>query len=352
MNLLSIVRQIKATSAYPTYNPAGCWVKPTAGVVIPVVVVTDKRSINFVKTSAEHLHACVIRAGDFVTRDGTRLKKNFEKVRNAGGLAAYFGIELPILLSFIMDDDRCFGIRPDVASELIQGLRVSAATTFDTATYTNQRQRADQRMAQIRENNRLLISANPDTTFIGVVKGCYPKQIEDHISELKSLGIQEFIFHAGDYLNRGSWSERKALRLFAGLIRNNVPFLYFYGIGSRSSFELIPYADGIITLSHIIETKNGRFTDTNGHVSRAGKFEANPSTVQTTLNRDILSDTRDMLYEAKLTFNRIVEDFALSRRNAEDICQANLFEWHTPVSISLDYATSCMHCQGCPAGWC
>ena len=345
-------RRKKATNACPNYNPALCRDKKAISDVIPIIVATDRRSIEFVRKNASKLGFCVIRACDFLKSDGKSFSSLYYKVRDAGGAAAYFGINVPIILSFIMIDDLCFRITEYIASELIRGLKVSVATTFDTATYTNQRDKADLRMEQIRVSNRLLIDRNPDIFFIGIVKGSYVKQIEDHITELKSLGITEFIFHAGDFLNRGSWSEKKTLRQFVGVIRQNVPFLYIYGIGSRSSFELVPHADGIITLSHIIETKNGKFTDADGNTHQSGRFEKNSTDVQTSLFGDIVSDERDMLHEAELTFSRIVHDFSTVRLKYEEIYQADLSSCNTLVSISLEDATSCLKCHGCPAGWC
>ena len=347
-----LVRQEKEKSAYPKYHKAECLEQKTTSDVLPIVLINDKRSINFVRKAGDKIPACVLRASDFLTKDGTGFRSIFYTVRDNGGAAAYLGIEVPIILSFIMDDDRCFGISPELAFLLIYGLRVSISTTFDTATYTNHRVMADCRMEQLRENNRRLVAWNPEIQFIGVVKGSYPKQIEDHILELRELGITKFIFHVGDFLCRGSWSEKKSMRLFAGIIRQHVSYFYIYGAGNRTVFDLVPCADGVITLSHIIETRNGIFTDTHGNTYRAGKFEENPSTVQISFAGDVVSNSRDMVYEAELTFNRIVREFEQSKQDALNIYQTDLLYYDTAISISSDYSAFCLHCQGCPAGWC
>ena len=352
-NYQHFVRQEKEKSAYPKYNKADYLEqKTTYGSVLPIVMITDKRSIEFVRRTGGKLSACVLRASDFLTKDGTGLRSIFYTVKDAGGAAAYLGLEIPIILSFIMDDDRCFGITPELAWLLICGLRVRISTTFDTATYTNHRVMADCRMEQLRENNRCLIEWNPEMQFIGVVKGSYPKQFENHILELKELGITEFIFHVGDLLCRGSWSEKKSMRLFAGILQQHAAYFYIYGVGNRTIFDLLPCAAGVITLSHIIETKNGIFTDTDGNTYRAGKFEEHPSAVQISLFGDVVSDSRDMQYEAELTFNRIVRDFAQSKLDAQNSYQTDLLSYDTAVSISSDYATFCLNCQGCPRGCC
>ena len=98
-------RRKKATNACPNYNPALCRDKKAISDVIPIIVATDRRSIEFVRKNASKLGFCVIRACDFLKSDGKSFSSLYYKVRDAGGAAAYFGINVPIILSFIMIDD-------------------------------------------------------------------------------------------------------------------------------------------------------------------------------------------------------------------------------------------------------
>jgi hypothetical protein len=78
---------------------------------------------------------------------------------------------------------------------------------------------------------------------------------------LLELGISRFVFHAGEYLCRGTSCETDKGIAFASAIRKRVPWLGIYGIGAMKSLMRFSFADGYITQSHFVNPFFGRFRD-------------------------------------------------------------------------------------------
>lgn len=273
----------------PNWITISQWTIPSSAVVSPIIVRGNYRTMELALSKEfqdrfGHI-PIYLRAQEFLTKDGKRLTKWFYRIKASGGINRWLGINNPIILSLIMDNVRCNGLTPELITILLEGLNVSKSTTLDTYTYLNMPIRAEEKLRELQQKNILLLKMNPDIYFQGIVKGSTQEQNILHIQELKDLGITEFIFHAGDYLCRGKKDESRYAQMFAWEIRKRVEHLIIYGIGARKWIEAFSFADGIVTLNHIIETYNGVFTTETGQIVRQRHQKRCPT--QTTLDKYI-----------------------------------------------------------------
>ena len=87
---------------------------------------------------------------------------------------------------------------------------------------------------------------------IGLVKGSDAYMIGEHVDSLSKLGINDMVFHVGDFLNRGRPVEASIARHYAGIIKRKGHSLFLYGIGAGKYLRKFFFADGFITQSHYI----------------------------------------------------------------------------------------------------
>jgi len=92
---------------------------------------------------------------------------------------------------------------------------------------------------------------------IGHIKGCCPAQILAHCFRFKALGIQDFIFHTGDFLKRGDTNLINIARSYAYDIRKQARTLILYGMGAPSRFLEFSFADAFITFRHFVSATHG-----------------------------------------------------------------------------------------------
>lgn len=294
-------------------KPESCWTIPSSNTVEPIIIATNEKSLSLLQNPNFECSRAFLRALEYITSDGKSLTPLFDRTAAKGGFNAANNIGTPIVLSLIMDNARCSGLSARTVSTLIKGLKPAYCTTMDEATYLRDNSWSLHKLKQIRTKNRHLIQDNPEMKFIGIIKGCTSEQIQEHVSELQDLGIEQFIFHIGDYIAHGSKYERKCAKEFVLTIRNLVPTLYLYGIGSKKMIQTFPYVDGIITLNHIIEPHNGIITNAQGRITHEKGY--NPT--QKTLDYFIgalpsLDHVRDD--DVWNTFQRITRDFS-NRKN-------------------------------------
>ena len=332
--------------------PTPRWTVPSSSTVSPVIVITNARTVEFTRSKEfQDKFATIpvyLRAQEFITADGKQLTSHFYKVMAAGGINCWLGIDNPVVLSLIMDDRRCHQLTPELVTTLLQGLRISRSTTFDIDTYLNWPQMAEDNLRELQEKNSTLLRMNPSVHFLGLVKGSTLKQNITHVLELQDLGITEFIFHAGAYLCQGTRYEFRWAQMFATEIRKQVDHLIIYGLGAKRWIEAFSFVDGLVTLNHIIETRNGVFTTETGNIIRQHHRKKHPN--QLTLHHfwdgiPANDDLDAILYRNSpwYSFCRIQRDFAKRGRSTMYLRSFGMDERQNDMSVLL---LNC--CSTCP----
>jgi hypothetical protein len=332
------------------WKPETCWTIPPSNTVEPIIVATNERSLSLLRNPNFRCARAFLRASEFITSDGKCLTPLFYRIAAKGGFNTANDIDTPIVLSLIMDDLRCSGLSPKMMSKLIKGLKPAYCTTMDEATYLRDNSWSIHKLKQIRTKNRRLIKDHPEMKFIGVIKGCTTAQIQEHVSELQSLGIEEFIFHIGDYIARGNKYELTCAKEFALAIRRMVPTLYLYGIGAKEMIQTFPYVDGIITLNHIIEPYNGIITDAQGRITRVNGYDPTQKHIDYYIsNLPPMDHVRDK--DVWNTFLRITHDFS-NRKYGSYVSLAYLINTMPCKSQITLSSVTCMTCPLCGRGVC
>ena len=328
---------------FSRWKPEPLWTIPLSNTVEPVIVATNEKSLSLLRNPNFGCSRAYLRASEFITSDGKSFTPLFYRTAAKGGFNAANNIDTPIVLSLIMDNARCSGLSARTVSTLIKGLKPAYCTTMDEATYLRYKRRSLDKLKQIRTKNRHLIQDNPEMKFIGIIKGCTSEQIQEHVSELQDLGIEQFSFHIGDYIAHGSKYELKCAKEFVLTIRNLVPTLYLYGIGSKRMIQSFPYVDGIITLNHIIEPHNGIITDAQGRISHEKGYNPTQKTLDYFIDAlPSLDHVRDD--DVWNTFQRITRDFA-DRKNRSYVSVACLIN---TIPGTSQIRLSSAKCRACP----
>jgi len=336
--------------SFSEWKPETCWTMSSSNTVEPIIVATNEKSLSLLRNPNFDRSRAYLRASEFITSDGKSLTPLFYRTAAKGGFNTANNIDTPIVLSLIMDDARCSGLSAQTVSRLIKGLKPAYCTTMDEATYLRDKSWSIHKLKQIRTKNRQLIKDHPEMKFIGVIKGCTVEQIQEHVSELQSLGIGQFIFHIGDYIAHGNEYELKCAKEFVLTIRRMVPTLYLYGIGAKEMIQKFPYVDGIITLNHIIEPHNGIITDAQGRISHENGY--NPTQKHLDYynsNLPPMNHVRDE--DLWNTFQRITRDFS-NRKNSgytSLACLINTMPGKSQITLS---SATCMTCPLCGRGVC
>jgi hypothetical protein len=325
------------------WKPESCWTIPPSNTVEPIIVATNEKSLSLLRNPNFGCSRAYLRASEFITSDGKSLTPLFYRIAAKGGFNTANDIDTPIVLSLIMDDSRCSGLSARTVSRLIKGLKPAYCTTMDEATYLRDKSWSIHKLKQIRTKNRQVIKHHPEMKFIGVIKGCTGEQIQEHVSELQSLGIDQFIFHIGDYIAHGNKYELKCSKEFVQTIRRMVPTLYLYGIGSKIMIQTFPYVDGIITLNHIIEPHNGTITDLLGRITHTNGYNPTQKHLDYyTSEFPAMDHLRDE--DVWNTFQRITRDFS-NRKNGGYTSLACLID---TMPCKSHITLSSITCRTCP----
>lgn len=317
------------------WKPETCWTVPPSNTVEPIIVATNEKSLSLLRNPNFRCSRAFLRASEFITSNGKSFTPLFYQTAARGGFNTANDIDTPIVLSLIMDDARCSGLSPKMVSKLIKELKPAYCTTMDEATYLRDKSWSIHKLKQIRTKNRQVIKHHPEMKFIGVIKGSTVAQIRGHVSELQSLGIEQFIFHIGDYIAHGDKYELKCAKEFVQTICKLVPTLYLYGIGSKKMIQTFPYVDGIITLNHIIEPHNGTITDAQGRITHENGYNPTQKTLDYYIcNLPSMNHVRDE--DVWNTFQRITHDFS-DRKNggyASLACMINAMPGKSQITLS------------------
>lgn len=245
----------------------GCSIFPSTNDVYPTVLFTNKKTECVFKQSNIPIKGIVVRIGDFLNSDGTATNPQYAKIVADGGLSVslnYF--DEPIILSSIMEDRKCYGLTRELFSEMILNLKPSAYMTPDLPTYLDKTSKSMKNILKLVEMSTYLQDMIPEIPQIGLVKGCNIEQTKFHTKKYLELGINEYVFHLSGYTKCNQKPIITKAYAFAYAIREMVPHMIIYGVGSSEIINQFHFCDGIITQSHYVEPRYGVHTDLNGQL--------------------------------------------------------------------------------------
>jgi len=204
----------------------------------------------------------VIKAQDLLSQSGLKTNTYYDSIKKAGGIREYLGCEVEVILSSIMPDKMIYGHSIEAYANIIDILHPDYYYTPDGETYLSEGRLSRLEINRVFSDTQILLRSVPHIKPIGLVKGCNLRQINDHTDRLISLGVSQFVFHAGDYLCQGSSFAVKQAIVFANSIRQKVPWLVINGIGAMSMLKDFYFSDGFVTQSHFVNAFYGQSHDT------------------------------------------------------------------------------------------
>lgn len=219
--------------------------KRSATQVIPVIQLGSRLTYPFPELT---LPMIAVRMQDLLTSTGKRFNSVYSKIKEAGGLRKFLNYEGDVFLSLIMTDKQIANCNPSKYAEAIDIVSPTCVSTVDGETYDGEKWLSLFEIHRMLDETEELMELRPKYKYVGLVKGCTPDQILYHTIKLSELGIDSFLFHAVDYLDkkRKSWKKDRAIR-YAAVIKRKANRLFIYG-GEKVS-EL-SFADGFLIVSH------------------------------------------------------------------------------------------------------
>lgn len=244
-------------------------------ILSPVIRLDVKETFGVLR--AVPVELLVVRLQDLISKKTFNFNKTYKDVISAGGLHNYLDFHGHIILSLVMRDEIISNLGPEKYAIAINSLFPDSFTTIDGETYEGEYWLSLKEIERIHTENRDLVKLCPKCQPLGLVKGCTITQIEHHIELLKSLGIEDFVFHVGDYLRHGNPDMILKARRFSHRIRKHARRLILYGMGSQERLIEFSFADIYVTFNHFVTAKNGmKFVGTK-KVKYIGSF--NPQIV-------------------------------------------------------------------------
>jgi len=224
-------------------------------ILSPLVRLDDRETFRVIDVVPVKL--VTVRLQDLILKKTFRLKKTYHDIISAGGLHSYLDFKGEILLSLIMKDEIIANLSTKKCAKLINSLKPDLFTTLDGETYEGEFSYSWKEIERINEENKVLLKSCLNCKPVGLVKGCSEKQIDTHVDFLKSQGIDDFIFHVGDFFRNGDVTLIRKSRSYCSRIRKKARKLYLYGMGSPRRLIEFSFADVYITFTHFVTARNG-----------------------------------------------------------------------------------------------
>lgn len=225
----------------------------TKKILFPVVKL---RSPATHPDNSHAVPAIVVKMQEFLRENGQLNMSAIQKIRHAGGLHEYLNDAGHIILSPIMPDRLLLKIDFQTYVALLEELSPDRYITPDGITYSGFIKYSRNQIEHILDITSKLQDRFPEHTPIGLVKGCTLSQMDFHLDNLLERGITQICLHAGDFLYKESVHSCDQIVDFARYIREKVPYLIIYGVGSKQYFRRFHHADAFVTNSHYIQAFN------------------------------------------------------------------------------------------------
>ncbi len=221
----------------------------------PIVKLSDKETFDVFRVVPVKL--IVVRLQDLVSKNTYEFNKTYYDVISAGGLHSFLGFNGLILLSMVMRDEIIAHFKPSRYATAINSLIPDSFTTIDGETYEGEYSLSSREIERIHAENRELVKLCPKFQPLGLVKGCTKNQIEYHVRLCKSLRIEDFVFHVGDFFRHGDPNMIRKARSFSSRIRKHANCLVLYGMGTQERLLEFSFADIYVSFNHFVTAKNG-----------------------------------------------------------------------------------------------
>ena len=255
---------------------AGSKAKPNK-LLIPVIKLGER--MTYAPWEIVPINSVIIKASDIFQSNGLSWRPIVKDVISAGGIHPYLGFDKNILLSSVMPDKTVYGITKEEYAKVINKLGFDGYFTPDGETYIGEWHLSRYEINRMLYETEYLLRTCPGKKPFGLVKGCNAEQIKNHAEKLNELGIESMVFHAGDFIRGGRWTEAQLAKVFAGVIRKEARTFFVYGVGSRKMLQKFSDADGFMTQNHIINAlyrqtmENGKWVDNGKKAERADMME-------------------------------------------------------------------------------
>jgi len=223
-------------------------------ILSPIIRLDNPETFEVLKAIPVKLVS--VRLQDLISKNTFKFNKTYEDILSSGGLHSYLNFEGEILLSLIMKDEMIFNLRMNDYVESINLLKPDFFTTLDGETYEGEFYVSWKEIDRINKENQKLLELCQQSKPIGLVKGCSEKQIDYHVEKLKSSGIENFIFHNGDFFRYGDSRMIRKARSYCYRIRKEARTLFLYGMGSQRRLIDFSFADVYITFKHFVSAIN------------------------------------------------------------------------------------------------
>ncbi len=233
--------------------------RPFSKSLIPVIKLAEP--ITHAPMKEAHCKKVVVKLQDLLSKNGKAFNSRFNSIVAAGGLHNFLGFEGEIILSTIMRDYAIFGCTSSTYVDAVNLLGPDCYFTPDGETYEGERFTSQSEINRVLEETNEVIRNCPGSRPIGLVKGSNAWQVTNHALVLREFGVRQFALHAGDFLCRGNEQAIFRALQYGKLIKQNVPSLLLYGVGSLRHFRKFFFADAFVTQSHFVQAFNGKRFD-------------------------------------------------------------------------------------------
>ncbi len=230
--------------------------KCSVKTLFPVVKLTDLKT--YPPWEGCHFPGLVVKLEHLISEDGKRTSTLYDRILKMGGLHNFLKYPGIIILSSIMPDRAIAGLSLQQHAEIINSLGPDYHITPDGETYLNERHLSAYEIDRMLGWTEYLLDNCSKSKPIGLIKGSCVNQIEDHADKLSDLGLEMFVFHAGDFLFRSNKSSIQYARTFYSSIRKAVPWLMVYGVGSDKNIRMFSGANCFVVQSHFINAFHGQ----------------------------------------------------------------------------------------------
>ena len=230
--------------------------------------------INQPSLSAVHknllMDGVIVRLQDLVSPT-YNFNSILDQIREVGGIHNHQDLDGDVVLSSIMRDDILPHFTAEKYAMAINLLKPNFYTTPDCETYEGETIKlpdgrifygnVEKSLNQILWSlsiTRKLISLCPDSVPLGQVKGCNMEQLNFHMTQLKSLGIYDFVFHVGDFFRHGNPAFIHKAKSYAAFIKKNSRTLMLYGMGAQKKLCEYSFANSYASMNYFIKARRGQ----------------------------------------------------------------------------------------------
>ncbi len=232
----------------------------------------------------------VIRLQDLLCLQSGKFNSTYYEICEVGGIhnySIYREFKGKIILSLVMRDKLIAGSNPyNIYAQAINNMHPDFWTSTDGETYEGEEEKSWREINRCFQETKELMRFCPNSKPIGQVKGCNERQIELHTKMLKSLGIEYFILHVGDFFRHGDRNMIAKAKSYALVIRKHAKHLTLYGMGSQSRILEFSFADAYANFSYMVTALKGKKlhdTKTGGY-NGDYKLVAKVNLIQSLLN--------------------------------------------------------------------